>query len=509
MPAVVETKNPSTQPEKETPPTATHREVAFDVADPHNPQEWPAVKRWRVLAVALFITFTSCYNSTGNGAAKSGVMKEFGISEDVFQVSSFAYQLMLGVGPLFLAPISETFGRRPMLVALTAIITVLFLPQALAPNYASLCATRFFQGACGSVEGPVISGIVADMWPKRTRGRAMAIFVATVFAANSCGVVISTWMAERVSWRWIYWLQMITCGTSCLLVILFLPETRGELILSKRADALTKETGEQHYIRGGDRFDGFLEKVKVSSTRPLVYLATEPAVLGCATWVGCMWGIVFLFTGAVTLVFKNTYPTTMSSGYGATTQLTGLIGALFGVLENELIQEPLYRRAVKQGGGKAKPEARLYSSVGGALCFAIGTLCFGWTARPHIHWIAPCIFLAMAQFGLYIIYLATYNYLAEVYDRYSSSAQAAQSLLRGIMGAVFPFFALKLYERLSYPDASTVIACVGFAFVAMPLALIRYGATLRTRSKVAQQLSHEEGEVLHDGEEDAVIARIP
>ncbi|GAA5983469.1 hypothetical protein JCM11641_005819 [Rhodosporidiobolus odoratus] len=478
-------------------------EVSFAREDPLNPQEgWSVGKRWRALFVALFITFTSTYNSTANGSVKSGVREAFGVSSEVFQVSSFAYQLMLGVGPLFLAPISETFGRRPMLIILTGLITLLFLPQALAPNFPSICVTRFFQGAAGSVEGPVIAGVVADLWAKRNRGRAMATFVCAVYFGNACGPTISAWVAYKVGWRWVYWLQMITSGLSCLLVALFLPETRGELILSKRADALTQETGQQHYIRGAHKVESFAEAVKISATRPLVYLFTEPVVTLCACWIGTSWGVVFLYNGAVGLVFSKTYG--WNEGLKSTPLMTGAIGALIGFLQNELVQEPLYRRAVQRGGGKAQPEARLYSSVGGALLFSIGSFGFAWTARSWVHWIAPVIFLTIAQAGLWIVYLATYNYLSDTYERYSSSAQAAQSLLRGIMGAVFPFFGNLMYERLGYPWASTLVGFVALAFVSVPILVIVYGPSFRARSKVAMELSHAEGEVLRD--EPVVVA---
>ncbi|GAA5862316.1 hypothetical protein JCM8547_007601 [Rhodosporidiobolus lusitaniae] len=477
-------------------------EVGFAKDDPLNPQEgWTSGKRWRVLFVALFITFTSTYNSTANGSVGSAVEKEFGVSAEVFQVSSFA-QLMLGVGPLLLAPISETFGRRPMLLILTFLITLLFLPQALAPNYASICATRFFQGAMGSVEGPVIAGVVADLWPKVNRGRAMAVFVVAVYSGNACGPSISAWVAYKLSWHWVYWLQMIMSGTSCVLVFFFLPETRGELILSKRASALTKKTGHEHYIRGARRTVSFLDGVKVSATRPLLYLFTEPIVTLCALWIGTAWGVVFLYNGAVGLVFSNTYG--FNAGLKSTPLLTGLIGALFAFVYNELVQERWYKKAVQKGHGKAAPEARLYSSVMGAFGFAVGSFGFAWTARPWIHWIAPCIFLVIANFSLWHVYLATYNYLADVYERYSSSAQAAQSLLRGVAGAAFPFFGNIMYERLGYPWASTLVGFVSLAFVTVPLLVIRYGPAFRARSKVAMELSHAEGEVLAD--EPVVVA---
>lgn len=45
------------------------------------------------------------------------------------------------------------------------------------------------------------------------------------------------------------------------------------------------------------------------------------------------------------------------------------------------------------------------------------------------------------------------NYLADAYETYSSSAQAAQSLARNILGAVFPLFAYQFVgSPLCLPD---------------------------------------------------------
>ena len=68
--------------------------------------------------------------------------------------------------------------------------------------------------------------------------------------------------------------------------------SRGSLILEKRAAALTKETGKPYYIRGSDNIElmTFGERVKISLTRPLLYLFTEPIVAIMALWIGTAWG---------------------------------------------------------------------------------------------------------------------------------------------------------------------------------------------------------------------------
>ncbi|KAI5476209.1 hypothetical protein MNV49_007971 [Pseudohyphozyma bogoriensis] len=340
----------------------------------------------------------------------------------------------------------ETFGRRRMLIALTALITVLFLPQALAPNFASILATRFFQGAAGSVEGPVIAGVVADLFAKKNRGRAMATFVTFVYFGNGCGPVLGNWIAFRMSWRWVFWLQMIMSGVACLLVTLFLPETRGEVLLQKRAIKHEKETGRPHYIPGGMHARSWSEAFKKSSTRPLV----------------------FLFIGAVPHVFTEVYG--FNQGQSSTVMICMPIGALVGLAWDQLVQERWYQRSRKEGGGIAKPESRLYSSAIGGVLYSVGGFGFAWTARAGIPWIAPCIFVTIFNIGTYTIYLATYQ-----------------------------------YDKLTYPWASSLIGFVAAGFAVVPFVMIKYGPQLRARSKVAVHLAAQESQPLGDTPEEGTV----
>ncbi|GAA5945293.1 hypothetical protein JCM1841_002722 [Sporobolomyces salmonicolor] len=464
----------------------------FDVEDPS--LGWPKWKRYRTAAIAMLVTYLSAFNASANGAASGGFIKEHPVTSEVFQTSSFTYLAMLGIGPLILAPVSETFGRRPQLVICTFIIMVLFLGMALAPNIYSLVFTRLIQGTAACIEGPTAAGVIADLWPKNVRGIPMGFFVLSVFTANATGPVTMNWVAQNLNWHWVYWIQMMSNGACFALCLFFFPETRGEVILRKRCKALAAETGRPHYVEGADVFEGWFEAIKISCARPLLYLFTEPIVTALALWVGFAWGMVFLFIGSIVHVFRETY----GARVRGTVLICGFIGAFIGCLTNIFIQDPLFRRQVVQGGGKAKPEVRLYSSAVGSILFAAGCFCFGWTARPWIHWIVPCIFISLANVGIYTIYLATYSYIADVYMQYSSSGQAAQSLLRNILGATFPFFGVIMYDNLGFPVASTVVGAIAAAFIVVPWTLIFFGERLRAHSKIAIALSHQEGEILSE-----------
>lgn len=75
----------------------------------------------------------------------------------------------------------------------------------------------------------------------------------------------------------------------------------------------------------------------------------------------------------------------------------------------------------------ATPEGRLYFVCVESILMPAGLFWFGWTSYPSVPWIVPTLALGCATMGIFSIYLATFNYLADTYHRYASSAIAAQS----------------------------------------------------------------------------------
>lgn len=115
---------------------------------------------------------------------------------------------------------------------------------------------------------------------------------------------------------------------------------------------MEKETGRPHYVLGADNAEGFWEATKISCSRPLKYLFTEPIVMAISIWIGFAWGMVFLFVrtptalqgtkfnvgalqvGAIAHVFQDTYG--FSQGQAGTVLICGFLGAGIGYLETLL-----------------------------------------------------------------------------------------------------------------------------------------------------------------------------
>lgn len=161
-------------------------------------------------------------------------------------------------------------------------------------------------------------------------------------------------------------------------------------------------------------------------------LFTEPIVTVFSLWISFLWGFMYMLLESIGLVTElHSY----TPGQTGLVFLSICLGALLGNLTNP-IQDWLYRRYEPKKG----PEARLFFACAGSLLFPIGCFIYGWTAYPHVSIAGPVVGITTLMLGVYIVYLAVFNYLADAYLIYASSALAAQSFSRNVFGFAFPLF---------------------------------------------------------------------
>lgn len=85
--------------------------------------------------------------------------------------------------------------------------------------------------------------------------------------------------------------------------------------------------------------------------------------------------------------------------------------------------------------------------------------------------------------------MALLNYLVDAYDVFAASATAAAACSRSLFGAVLPFAARPMYERLGVSWACTLLGFLSLALCVIPFAFLKYGGWLRERSKFCQELA--------------------
>lgn len=122
------------------------------------------------------------------------------------------YLLGYAFGPLFLAPLSEIYGRLPVYRICMIVFLLTNIACALSINMPMLIIFRLLTGLAGACPLTIGPASVADCFSQEERGRAMAIWNMPVLLGPSLGPAVGAYVSRGLGWRWNFWLLIIMVG---------------------------------------------------------------------------------------------------------------------------------------------------------------------------------------------------------------------------------------------------------------------------------------------------------
>ncbi|OCF31601.1 multidrug transporter [Kwoniella heveanensis BCC8398] len=470
--------------------------------DPENPFNWSRSYKWLITITTCFISILTGLPAGAYSAGNTYMEQDFGISQDNFPWLTWAtasWNVGAALFPLLFVPLTENSGRMPGYFIAYIIFLIFLVPSGVATNFATMITTRFFGGGASSVAINIVGGTIADIWKgPAERSVPMSIFGMTSVVGIALGPFIGGAIQTNettINWHWIYWIQLIFDGALLPVFYFILKETRGDVILARKAKRIRKETGRQVYAKAELESEKLSTMILVSFKRPTKMLFTEFVVFAFTLWVSFAWGLLFLFQSSVPQTFSANYG--FNTFQGTLVQLALSVGAIVGTIINPF-QDRLYLQSArknKEVEGKPIPEARLYFSVPGSLLFAGSLFWYGWSSYPHVHWIVPTLAIGCIGLGIYAIYMATVTYLTDAYEKYASSALSAASLGRNsFAGAFLPLASQSLFNNLGFHWAGSLLGFLALVLSGVPVLLFFKGKYLRSRSPFIAEATFDTGE---------------
>ncbi|KAK4702416.1 hypothetical protein P7C70_g3805, partial [Phenoliferia sp. Uapishka_3] len=418
--------------------------------DPSSPRDWPKWKRYGIVLLASFLNNLVTIGVSSYSTGTTEIASEFNVSAEVAILGLTLFILGFALGPLFLAPLSEFFGRRPVYLISWFLFTVFQIPLAVPPNIATILVFRFLQGFTGAAPLCNTGGVVHDLFSRDGGGIAVGIYGLSSTSGPPLGNAFGGYIVQTLGFRYLYWIQLAIFGGFWFIIYFCLPETRDTIIMMKKAKALREITGNPkiYALHEQDREEpGRLWKVSLA--RPIVFLVKEPITYLSAAINGLTFGIIFLANQAFPLIFGAGNGGHNWTHVGAInlTYLSFVVGALIG-FGLQPIQERFYANATARNGGKSVPEARFYSSLFGIWLLPIGLFLAAWTSFPSINFMAPIVGFTLFGIGFYMIITAILNYIVDGYGHYSASALGAVVFIRNLVACVFPLFSDQMFAKV-------------------------------------------------------------
>lgn len=145
--------------------------------DPQMPLNFPPFRKWLLVGLLSTITLVTPFASSILSPGISSLMVEFGESQQIVgSMTVSIYLLGYVVGPMVMAPMSEIYGRRPVLTAANLFFCCWQIGCALAPDISSLIVFRFFSGVGGAGCLTLGGAVIGDLFRPEQRGFAMGIW---------------------------------------------------------------------------------------------------------------------------------------------------------------------------------------------------------------------------------------------------------------------------------------------------------------------------------------------
>lgn len=132
------------------------------------------------------------------------IRQEFLAETSEAQATLSVFLLGFAVSQLIYGPLSDRFGRRPLVLAGMTIYALASFACALAGSIETLVAGRFFQ-ALGACAGPVLArAVVRDLYERRDAARILAYMASAMALIPAVAPVFGGWLGESLGWRFIF-----------------------------------------------------------------------------------------------------------------------------------------------------------------------------------------------------------------------------------------------------------------------------------------------------------------
>ncbi len=227
-----------------------------------------------------------------------GLARTFDAGIATVQLTLSLFVLTFGALQLVAGPLSDRFGRHPLLVGGLALYVVASLACALAPTLGSLIVARVFQAAGCCTCLAVARAIVRDVFTPQAGARAIAQASSILAAAPLLGPILGGALEVRFGFRAIFVVLAIFAGGLLVLTLTRFAETNRHLDPhATRPRALARTYGHvlrspaflAHTLAGAASYGGIFALITGAPFVLIGLLGVPVGYFGFA-WASCVLG---------------------------------------------------------------------------------------------------------------------------------------------------------------------------------------------------------------------------
>ncbi|KAL2142833.1 hypothetical protein VTI28DRAFT_664 [Corynascus sepedonium] len=468
--------------------------VEFDHSgDAENPLDWPAPFKWAVVSMLAAMAFTVTMTCISTVPLASDIVRDLSPSPKPSKSASVLlvtiWELGEAAGPLLIAPLSEMFGRYPVMNAANLVFVSASVLAATSSTVPQFVAARMLNGLAVAVN-VLNPAIVGDMFASEERGAAMSLLFLAPLMGGAFGPMIGSAVADSYGWRTVVWMTVVISSACELLFLLCFRETYKVAILRRRAKRLSAHAaGSGKTFRTAfDQAEGLAtaghsewKKLRDSVLRPAVVLCSSGVLMTVSLFSSVVFTFFYIYSTTLSDILLDFYhlsPVEVGSCFTIFS-----IGSTISVVicNRTLDRIYVYMRSTNKGVGK--PEFRLPLSIIGAFALPLSVAAYGWSAQLRLPLFVLLFSMCAMGTSLMLAMIPVMNYVVDAFGLFSASAVTGIIVTRCLMSTFLPLTTAPLVDALGYGWGFMVLAGLSLVLAPIPILMLRYGEHWRKFSR--------------------------
>ncbi|KTC85283.1 multidrug effflux MFS transporter [Legionella cincinnatiensis] len=153
----------------------------------------------------------------------------FNVSESVIQATITYNFLGYFLGALLYGPLSDSFGRRKMMLFGNAILSIGAVGCFYAPSIDFLLMSRFIQGIGASTSVVLVFTMIADLYQGEKAMKLIGMMNAALSIIMACAPLLGGVINQAIGWRGNYGTVAMFSVFVWVLLVFLLPESKTQL----------------------------------------------------------------------------------------------------------------------------------------------------------------------------------------------------------------------------------------------------------------------------------------
>ncbi|MDR0218050.1 MAG: Bcr/CflA family multidrug efflux MFS transporter [Enterobacteriaceae bacterium] len=153
------------------------------------------------------------------------IATDFDVHDGKVQMTLTSYMLGFAIGQLVYGPMSDSLGRKPVILGGVIVFAISAAACALVQHIDTFISIRFLHGFSAASASVVINALMRDLFTKDEFSRSLSFVSLVMIIAPLLAPMLGGMMLVWFSWHAIFWSIAIAAVIATLLVAIFIRET--------------------------------------------------------------------------------------------------------------------------------------------------------------------------------------------------------------------------------------------------------------------------------------------